>query len=321
VSELYPTIEPRDHGLLDVGDGHRVYWETCGNPNGKPARVVHGGPGSGCTPWHRRLFDPTAYRVILFDQRNCGRSTPHAGELDVDLSKNTTAHLLEDIERLRKHLDIEKWLVLGGSWGSTLALGYAERCPNRVSEMILFGVTTGRWSEIDWLFRGGVSIFFPDQWARLRSILPPDTLDAEVPTAYHHLLFDTDTAVREQAAFEWCLWESATPALPPSTGLAHRFQDPRFALAFARLVTHYVNHNLWLEDNALIAGGSALSDIPGVLINGRYDFQSPIANAHALHQAWPASELIIIEDAGHSADAPSTNSAIIHATSRFGTPL
>src|SRR5690242_17328963 len=161
MADLYPEIEPYEHGMLDVGDGNRVYWETCGNPQGKPAVVVHGGPGSGCKPWHRRLFDPTAYRIVLFDQRNCGRSTPHASDPHTDLTSNTTAHLIADMELLRQHLHIEQWLVFGGSCGSTLALTYAERYPERVSEMILFGVTTGRHSEMDWLFRGRVALFFP----------------------------------------------------------------------------------------------------------------------------------------------------------------
>jgi proline iminopeptidase len=172
VTALYPEVEPHDRGMLAVGDGNDVYWETCGDPRGKPAIVLHGGPGSGCTAWHRRLFDPGAYRVVLFDQRNCGRSTPHASLHDTDMASNTTAHLLADIERLREHLGIERWLVLGGSWGSTLALAYAERHPQRVSEMVLFGVTTGRRCEFDWLFRGGVAVLFPEQWERLRAALP-----------------------------------------------------------------------------------------------------------------------------------------------------
>ncbi|MGB9382470.1 alpha/beta fold hydrolase, partial [Candidatus Binatus sp.] len=172
MTQIFPAIEPYSHGLLDVGDGNRVYWETCGNPRGKPAIVLHGGPGSGCTPWHRRLFDPSAYRIVLFDQRNCGRCTPHASASDTDLASNNTANLVADIERIREHLGIERWLVLGGSWGSTLALAYAERYPERVTEIILFGVTTGRHKEFDWLFRGGVSDLFPEEWKRLREAVP-----------------------------------------------------------------------------------------------------------------------------------------------------
>src|SRR6266540_2719713 len=197
MSGLYQAIEPYETGMLEAGDGNLLYWETCGNPNGKPAVVLHGGPGSGCTPWHRRLFDPAAYRVVLFDQRNCGRSTPHASEPGIDLAKNTTSHLVEDIELLRERLDIEQWLVLGGSWGCSLALTYAERHPDRVTEMVLFGVTTGRRAEADWLFRGGVSLFFPEQWERLRAALPTGAAEGDIVQAYNRLLFDSDAAVRE----------------------------------------------------------------------------------------------------------------------------
>ena len=313
---LYPEIEPYDHGLLDAVDGHRVYWETCGNPQGKPALVLHGGPGSGCTPWQRRLFDPGAYRIILFDQRNCGRSTPHASDLDVDLSRNTTPHLIADIERLREQLGVERWLVLGGSWGSTLALAYAEAHPQRASEIVLFGVTTGRRSEIDWTFRGGLSRFFPEQWERLREGLPAADRDGDVVEAYHRRLFDSDPEVRARAAEAWCLWESATPDWPPKTGLAARFQDPRFALAFARIVTHYARHNLWLADGALLRGAGALAGIPGILITGRFDFQAPLANGWALSRAWPRGELVIVDDAGHAV-GEGVAREIARATDRF----
>ena len=276
---LYPNIDPYEHGMLAVGDGNHVYWETCGNPQGKAAIVVHGGPGSGCSDWHRRLFDPTTYRVVLFDQRGCGRSTPHSSALETDLRNNTTWNLIEDIEALRRHLDIDQWLVLGGSWGSTLALAYAERHPDRVTGLIPFGVTTGRHAEFDWLFRGGVSVFFPEQWERLRAGLPVGERDRDLVEAYHGLLRDRDPAVRDRAAFEWCMWESATPDWPPEVGLSPRFEDPAFAMAFARLVTHYVRHNAWLDDGSLLRGADLLSDIPGVMVNGRYDFQAPIANA------------------------------------------
>lgn len=318
--DLYPPIEPDDHGHLDVGDGQRVYWETCGNPHGKPAVVLHGGPGSGCVPWHRRLFDPHTYRLVLFDQRNCGRSTPHASIPDVDLAANTTHHLLADIERLRQHLGIERWLVCGGSWGSTLALAYAEQHPERVSALILFGVTTGRHSEFDWLFRGGVAVLFPEQWERLRAALPPalrTVPDSDIVNAYHLLLHNADPVVRQHAADAWCLWESATPAWPPTATLAPRFTEPNFALAFARLVTHYVGHNAWLEDGSLLRGADALAGIPGVLINGRFDLQAPLANAWELRRVWPRAELVVVPDAGHSADAPSLTHELIRATDRF----
>ena len=318
---LYPPIEPYEHGLLDVGDGNLVYWEACGDPDGKPAVVLHGGPGSGCTEGHRRLFDPAAYRLVLFDQRGCGRSTPHAGDPATGLSANTTAHLVADIERLRQYLRIDRWLVLGGSWGSTLALAYAEAHPDRVTEMVLFGVTTGRRRETDWLFRGGVSLLFPEQWQALVDALPDADREGDIVEAYSRLLNGPDPAVRQRAAEAWCLWESATPDWPPKPGLARRFTDPRFALAFARLVTHYVRHNLWLEDGVLLRNAGLLADIPGVLINGRFDFQAPIANAWELSRAWPRAELVIVEEAGHDASNAAITRELVRATDRFAPHL
>jgi proline iminopeptidase len=305
------------HGFVEINGGVRLYWEVCGDPNRKPAVVLHGGPGSGCAPWHRTLFDPKEYLVVLFDQRNCGRSTPHASDPDVDLAPNTTQNLIADIELLRSHLGIERWLVWGGSWGSTLALAYAEAHPDRVSEMILWGVTTGRRCESDWLFRGGVAPMFPEQWERLRAGAPDVKDDADVVEAYSRLLFDADPEVRAHAALEWCLWESATPDWPPKTGLASRFRDPDFALAFARIVTHYVRNELFLEDGILLRNAGVLADIPGILINGRLDLQAPLANAWALHDAWPGSELVIAGNAGHAGEAISRE--LIRASDRFAT--
>ncbi len=316
---VYPAIEPYEHGMLAVGDGQRIYWETCGNPDGKPAVVVHGGPGSGCTRWHRRLFDPAAYRVALFDQRGCGRSTPHASDPGVDLSVNTTPHLVADIERLRAHLSIERWLLLGGSWGSTLSLAYAEAFSERVAEIVLWGVTTGRHAEAEWIFRGGVAPLFPAQWERLRAGAPEAERDGEVVDAYARRLFDPDPAVRRQAALDWCTWESATPDWPPSDGLAERYRDPAFALAFARLVTHYVTHDLFLEDGVLLRDAGRLQGIPGVLVNGRFDLQAPMGNAWTLHRAWPGSELVIVDHAGHARDDDGIARELIRATDRFAT--
>jgi proline iminopeptidase len=313
----YPEIEPSDHGLLDVGDGNLMYWETCGDPDGKPAVVLHGGPGSGCAPWQRELFDPNAYRIVLFDQRNCGRSRPHASEPEIDLSDNTTWHLIEDIELLRAHLGIDRWLVSGGSWGSDLGLAYAERHPDRVTEMVLWGVTAGLRTELDWLFRGGVGIFFPEQWELLRRGVPEAARDEDVPEAYRRRLFGADPQVRRQAALDWCLWESATPAWPPTPGLDRRYEDPDFALAFARLVTHYVSHDAWIEDGSLLRDAGALADVPGVLVNGRYDFQSPIGTAWKLHRSWPRSELVIVDDAGHDSSHRGIVEALVRATDRF----
>lgn len=314
---LFPEIEPYDRGMLDAGDGHRVYWETCGRPTGKPALVLHGGPGSGCTPWHRRLFDPAVYRVVLLDQRGCGRSTPHAGDPTANLTTNTTAHLLGDIERLRRHLGVDRWLVLGGSWGSTLALAYAERHPDHVSEIVLFGVTTGRHREFDWWFRGGAAVLFPAEWERLRAAIPEDRRDRDIVDAYAQLLNDPDPAVHRKAAVEWCTWESAGLAWPPEARLAPRFTDPRYALAFARLVTHYVRHNAWLEDGALVRGAGALAETPGVLIQGRLDLGAPIAWAWDLSRAWPRAELVVVPEAGHAGDHPGISGELVRATTRF----
>ncbi len=317
MTDLYPEIEPYEQGFLEVDEGNSIYWETCGNPRGKPAVVLHGGPGSGCVPWYRRLFDPSAYRLVLFDQRNCGRSTPHASALDTDLKSNTTAHLLSDIEQLRQHLNIDRWLVFGGSWGSTLALAYTVRYPERVTEIILFGVTTGRHKEIDWLFRGGVSIFFPEQWDRLRRALPVAERDGDILGAYYRRLNDPDLAVRQQAANAWCLWESATLSWPPSKRLAQRFTNPIYALAFARIVTHYQYHNAFLEDGSLLRDADKLAGIAGILVNGRFDFQAPIGNAWELKRVWPRAELVIVDNAGHAADSSNLTQEIIWATDRF----
>lgn len=319
MSGLYPQISPYEHGALEVGDGNLVYWEVCGNPRGKPAVVLHGGPGSGCTPWHRRLFDPAAYRVVLFDQRNCGRSTPHASAADTDLSSNNTANLIEDIELLRQHLHVDRWLVAGGSWGSILALAYAEAYPTRVTQMILWGAATGRHKEFDWLFRGGIAILFPEQWERLRAGVPAVEGDRDVVEAYYLLLNDPDRAIREQAALAWCTWESATPAWPPAQGLSRRFGDPAFAMAYARIVTHYVRHNAWLGDERLLRGASALAEIPGVIVNGRFDFQAPIGWAWDLKRAWPSAEYVIADNAGHDASAGDIADELIRATDQFAT--
>lgn len=317
MSEVYPSIDPYEHGMLEVGDGHRVYWETCGDPRGKSAVVLHGGPGSGCTPWHRTLFDPAAYRVTLFDQRGCGRSRPHASEPDADLGANTTGHLIADIERLRERAGADRWLVLGGSWGSTLALAYADAHPDRVSELVLWGVTTGRRSEADWLFREGLAPLFPAQWERRSDAVPPGERDGDVVAAYARMLQDPDPDVRAQAAHEWCTWESATPDWPPTTGLASRYRDPAFALAFARLVTHYVSNDLFLEDGSLLRHADRLTDIPGTLVNGRFDLQAPLGNAWALKRVWPRAELVVVDDAGHAGDAPGMERELVRATDRY----
>jgi proline iminopeptidase len=305
-----------DQGLLSVGDGNLVYWEECGNPDGKPAVVLHGGPGSGCTPWHRRLFDPDAYRIVLFDQRNCGRSKPHASEPAIDLTTNTTQNLVADIEQLRQHLSVDRWLVWGGSWGSTLALAYAESHPGSVSEMILWGITTGRRVEFDWLFRGGLAPLFPEQWEEFCAIQRGEA-GGDIIETYSGLLHDPDPQVRQRAALAWCTWESATPEWPPKAELAERYHDRDFALAFARLVTHYARHGAFLEDGILLRDAAALVDIPAVLINGQFDLQAPIGNAWELQRAWPSATLVILEDAGHAPDDAKVTAALIQATNKL----
>lgn len=314
---MHPEITPYEHGMLAVAGDNRVYWEVCGNPGGKPAVVLHGGPGSGCTPYHRRLFNPAAYRVVLFDQRGCGRSLPHASEPDTDLKHNHTWNLIADIERLRRHLNVERWLVFGGSWGSTLALAYAEKHPDRVTEMILWGVTTGRRKEFDWWFRGGAAILFPEQWERLRTALPAGERDGDIVEAYHRMLHHPNPAVRAQASAAWCTWESTTRDWPPAHALSPRFTDPVFAMAFARLVTHYVRHNAWLEDGSLLRDVGRIAQIPGIMVAGRLDFQAPIGWAWDLHRVWPGSKLVVVNDAAHDLYEAAITRELIRATNRF----
>ena len=320
MTALYPPIEPYAHGTLDVADGNLVYWEACGNPQGKPALVLHGGPGSGCTPGMRRFFDPERYRAVLFDQRNCGRSTPHASDPATSLAPNTTPHLLADIEHLRMALEIDHWLVFGMSWGSTLALAYAESHPGQVSEIVLAAVTTTRREEIDWLYHGA-GRFFPEAWERFREGVPPAERDGDLVEAYARLLDHPDPAVREAAAASWCAWEDAVVATNPEAGPNPRYADARFRMAFARIVTHYFRHNAWLEDGQLLREAGRLSGIPGVLIHGRLDISSPLSTAWELAQAWPGSELVIVERSGHSSAGPGMAEAIVAATDGFATTL
>jgi proline iminopeptidase len=301
-------VAPYDAGMLDAGDGHQLYWETCGNPDGKPAVVLHGGPGSGCTPWYRRWFDPGLYRIVLFDQRNCGRSTPHAGESVVDLSTNTTQHLISDIERLRAHLGIDRWLVAGISWGTTLALAYAQEHPQCVSEMVLNSVVTTTRAEVEWLTRA-MGRVFPEQWERFRDGVREQERDGDLAAAYSRLLHDPDPGVCHRAAASWCAWEDTHVA----TFLGHepspRYLDPSFRLCFARIVTHYFSHAGFLDDGALLANASRLTGIPGVLIQGRLDISGPPDIAWQLHRAWPDSQLVLL-DTGHGA----TLDAVLEAT-------
>lgn len=300
IVEMYPPIEPYDQGMLDVGDGNRVYWETCGNPDGKPGLVVHGGPGSGCSTGSRQAFDPDRYRVVLFDQRGCGRSTPHASDPATDMSANTTEHLLADMERLREHLSIDRWLLFGGSWGSTLILAYAERHPHRVTEIVIPSVTTTRRSEIDWLYRG-VARFFPEEWERFRAGVPEADRDDDLVASYARLMQDPDPLVRAKATNDWCAWEDAVISLE-SNGKPNAYSDrpPADLLALVRICTHYFAHGAWLEEGALLRDADRLAGIPGVLIHGRHDLGGPLYTAWELARAWPDAELVTVTDAGHT---------------------
>jgi len=293
---LHPPIEPHDRGMLDVGDGNLVYWEVCGAPEGKPALVVHGGPGSGCTPAHRRLFDPSRYRVVLFDQRGCGRSTPRAGDPATDLAHNTTEHLVADVERLREHLGVERWLLSGASWGSTLLLAYAERHPERVSEIVITAVTTTRRSEIDWLYRG-LARFFPAEWAAFRAGVP----DADLLPGYRRALADPDPDVRARAALAWHAWEDATISLDrAATAPPYSARPLPAMLDRARLCAHYFSEGAFLPEGVLLREAGRLAGIPGVLLHGRLDLGSPLDTAWELARAWPDAELVVFEDSGHS---------------------
>ena len=300
MADLHSLIEPYADGMLEVGDDNLVYWETCGNPHGKAALVVHGGPGSGCSVASRRYFDPDRYRVVLFDQRGCGRSTPHASDPSTDMRVNTTEHLLADMERLRVRLGIERWLLWGGSWGSTLILAYAERHPNRVSGIVISGVTMGRRSEIDWLYRG-VARFFPEEWERFRSAAPETERDGDLVAAYARLMESSEAQVRAQAAADWLAWEDAVISQEPQgTPKAYSSRPPAAQLAFVRICTHYFSHGAWLDEGVLLRDGHRLKDIPGVLIHGRLDLSSPLVTAWDLAQAWPDAQLVVVDDAGHT---------------------
>jgi proline iminopeptidase len=316
MNDRYPEIEPFDSGMLDVGDGNLVYWEVCGNPDGKPAVALHGGPGSGWNTGFRRHFDPAAYRLVLFDQRGSGRSTPHASEPTTDLGYNTTEHLLGDIERLRHHLGIDRWLVFGGSWGATLALAYAERSPLLVSEIILVGVTTTRRSEIDWLYHG-VALLFPEEWERFRAGVPPAERDGNLVEAYSRLLEDPDPAIRAKAAQDWCDWEISLVSPDPGYRPSSRWSRPEWQMAFARLVTHYFRHGAWLEEGILLQEAGSLAGIPGVLIHGRLDFGAPLTTAWELARAWPDAELVIVSGAGHDSGHQGMTESLLAATDRF----
>jgi proline iminopeptidase len=306
---------PAETGRLDVGDGHELYWEAHGAPGGKPAVVLHGGPGSGAPPRWALLFDRRRYRVVLFDQRGCGRSTPDAGKNLRALEANTTDHLVADVERLRAHLGIARWLVMGSSWGSTLALAYAERHPERVSELVLFAVAPAAGADVAWATRG-VGRYFPAEWRRFRDGVPEALRDGDLADAYARLLADPDPAVCAEAARRWCEWDDTQMRAGSDRPPDPRFDDPLFRLRFARLVTHYWRHGVWLEDDELLRGADRLTGIPGVLVHGRLDLGAPLEGTWRLAQRWPAAELVVVENEGHTG-GDEIFAAVYAATDRF----
>lgn len=308
---LYPPIVPYASGHLDVGDGHHVYWERTGTPGAKPALFLHGGPGGGIAPDHRRLFDPARYDVLLFDQRGCGRSTPHA-----DLTANTTWDLVADIERLRSMMGVDQWLVFGGSWGSTLALAYAQAHVDRVTQLVLRGIFTIRKSEIEWYYQQGASRIYPDKWERFMAPIPPEER-GDLVAAYRRILTGPDGVARQAAARAWSVWEGETIRLLPDPALSASHDGDDFALAFARIENHYFVHGGWMEDGQLIRDAGRLAAIPGVIVQGRYDMACPAETAWALHRAWPQARFEMIEGAGHAYNEPGILDALIRATDGF----
>jgi len=315
VRDRYPPIEASEEGLLDVGDGQRIWWSVAGNPRGTPAVILHGGPGSGSHPGSRRDFDPARYRIVQLDQRGCGSSTPHAGDPATDLSTNTTNHLIADIERLRRHLGIERWVVWGASWGVTLALAYAERHPERVIAMVLASITMTRRADVRWLAHGA-GRFFPADWEIFRNGVPEAERD-DLVAAYDRLLnHQPDDSVRERAAERWVAWEDALLSLEEGYEIPHpRWADRRYRMAFARLVTHYFSHAAWLEEDELLRNADRLAGIPGLLVHGRLDIEGPADVAWLLARAWPDAELHFVA-AGHRGNDEAT-ALMVAATDRF----
>ncbi|MFQ6395945.1 prolyl aminopeptidase [Nocardia sp. KC 131] len=313
----FPDIEPYAHGLLDVGDGNQVYWETSGAPAGKAALVVHGGPGGGGRRGARKMFDPNVYRIVLFDQRGCGESLPSAADPSTDMAHNTTEHLLADMERLREHLGIDRWLLYGGSWGSTLILAYAERYPERVSEIVLVAVTMTRPEEIDWLYHG-LARLLPGPWEAFRAAVPAQDSDDNLVAAYDRLMSNPDPAIRRQAAQDWCVWEDAVISHETLGAPGQYSAKPDTTmLAFVRICTHYFVNIAWLEDGQLLRDADRLAGIPAILIHGRLDLASPLGTAWELAEAWPTAELRVVDDSGHTG-SPMFHTEILEALACFG---
>ncbi|MGW4671859.1 prolyl aminopeptidase [Streptomyces sp. NPDC004324] len=315
---LYPEIEPYDQGMLDVGDGNRVHWEVCGNPDGKPALMLHGGPGSGCGPSYRRYCDPARYRIVLLDQRGSGRSTPHASDHGTDMSVNTTAHLIGDLERLRRHLGVERWLVWGVSWGSVLGLRYAQTCLGAVSELVLTAVATGSNPEVALLTRG-LGKIFPEAFERFLAGLPEDERAGNLAAAYNRLLESPDAEVRARAARAWTDWETAIVPAPPRS--VQRYEDAEFRTGFARTVTHYFGNDHFLgegnDEGVVLRDAPLLKGIPGTIVQGSLDFGNLLGVVWRLHRAWPDSELIVVDDVGHTMGATGVVDALVAATDTY----
>ncbi|CAM4467764.1 prolyl aminopeptidase [Nocardia ninae] len=313
---LYPEIDCHDSGKLDVGDGQSMYWEVSGNPDGKPVVLLHGGPGGGVSPVHRQFFDPAAYRIVLLDQRGCGRSTPHVAD-GASLATNTTQHLIADIEALRTHLGIDRWQVFGGSWGSTLALAYAETHPDRVTELVLRGIFLLRRKEIDWYYNGAAGYVYPAEWEKFLAPVPESERDQDLVEVYHRLLHSADEEVALAAAVAWSTWEGATSSLLPQPDRVAETAEPRFALAFARIENHYFRNHAFLDEGQLLRDIDRITHIPTVIVQGRHDIVCPTVSAWDLHKAMPGSQLHIVEDAGHASYEPGITHHLIEATDRF----
>jgi proline iminopeptidase len=310
--DLYPEIEPYQHDMLPVSPVHTLYYEQSGNPDGTPVVFLHGGPGGGTIPDYRRFFDPSAYRIVLFDQRGAGKISPHAS-----LEENTTWHLVEDIEKLRRHLGVESWVVFGGSWGSTLALAYAQTHPERVRALVLRGIFLCRPEEIRWFYQEGTSWIYPDVWEQYLNVIPPEER-GDMLSAYHRRLTSDDEATRVEAARAWSVWEGSTSKLLPEQGFIDHYGDPHFAIAFARIECHYFMNNAFFPTrNHLIENVGKIRHIPAVIVQGRYDVVCPMRSAWELHRAWPEADLRVSPDAGHSALEPGNRSALVEATDRF----
>lgn len=310
---LYPTPTVFDSGMLDVGDGHKVYYEQSGNPAGKPAVFVHGGPGGGTNSGHRRFFDPAKYRIVLFDQRGCGKSTPHAS-----IDHNTTWHLIADMEKIREKLAIKKWQVFGGSWGSTLALAYAIKHPDKTTELVLRGIFLVRQKELRWFYQEGTSEMFPDAWEEYLKPIPVAER-GDLISAYHKRLISPDRDVRLTACRAWSIWEGFTSGIfQRMDDVKASFGEEKFAEAFARIECHYfVNKGFFDTENWIIENCGKIKNIPTVIVQGRYDVICPMTSAWELHKALPQSELFIIPDAGHSAFEEGNSRALVAATDRY----